>query len=124
MLERPDLHKDLQFQARYSGAEFDRIRQGFIPRYMEDKWRIVYYEPWLYFTRSWTGLCIYGLRFDAIDRNCITVVESWVNCDPSEYKAIGRDFAYSPEREGLVVKWLIDTFLFSKSEPFPRIPGV
>ena len=59
-------------------ADFKRIKRGFIPREMEDKWFIFFEEPWLYFHRSWTGKCIYAVRFESSATKA-SAVESWVN---------------------------------------------
>jgi len=42
----------------------DKIKKGFIPKTMEDKWYIYSKDNWLFFHRAWTGQGIYvgGLR--------------------------------------------------------------
>jgi hypothetical protein len=59
----PESRADLSFAESYTAGEFERIKRGVIPREMEDKWFVFYEEPWLYFHRSWTGACIYAVRF-------------------------------------------------------------
>ena len=49
----------------FSREEMDHIRQGMIPEVMEDKWFIYWKDDALFFPRSWTGFCIYVVRFAA-----------------------------------------------------------
>ena len=65
----------LAFERTYSGDEFVRLRNGVLPREMEDKWFVFYEEPWLYLHRSWTGICIYQVRFEDV-RQGAHVVEA------------------------------------------------
>ena len=39
----------------FTPKEYARLREGLIPRAMEDKWFVYYDQPYLYFHRSWTG---------------------------------------------------------------------
>lgn len=48
---------------RYSAAESEAIRFGFIPWQMEDKWFVFYEAGKLFFHRSWTGLCVFVMHF-------------------------------------------------------------
>ncbi len=49
----------------FSPQDMDRIRRGVVPEAMEDKWFIYWKEGMLFFQRSWTGFCIYVVRFAA-----------------------------------------------------------
>jgi 8-oxo-dGTP diphosphatase len=51
---------------------------------MEDRWLIFYEAPWLYLHRSWTGFCIYKVRFQP-SGDGMSAVETVVNRDPSQY---------------------------------------
>ena len=74
--------------------EASHMVDGFIPRAMEDRWFILFDEDWLLFYRSWTGLCIYGLKFESFPEG-MRVVDSWVNCDPSQYLPIDRSLEHA-----------------------------
>ena len=52
----------------FSPQDMDRIRRGVVPEAMEDKWFIYWKEGMLFFQRSWTGFCIYVVRFAADHR--------------------------------------------------------
>lgn len=60
------------------------MKREVIPFSMEDKWFVFYEEPWLYLHRSWTGMCVFQVRFELID-GMYRVVEALVNRDPKEY---------------------------------------
>jgi len=53
----------LPIKQKYSKEEYNKLKQGFIPKVMEEKWFIYFEEQKLYFHRSWTGLCVYELNF-------------------------------------------------------------
>lgn len=72
----------------FSDAEGERIREGHIPLYMEDKWFIFFENGWLYFHRSWTGYCIYAVRLDCSPGG-VRVVEAWANRDQQQYYSPG-----------------------------------
>lgn len=46
-----------------SESEYELLQNGVIPHEMEDKWFIYFEEDTLYIHRSWTGFCIYILKF-------------------------------------------------------------
>ncbi|MDF5707000.1 MAG: hypothetical protein PUP90_04770 [Nostoc sp. S4] len=68
----------------YSKEEFDRIAAGIIPQQMEDKWFIFYEAPWLYLHRSWTGFCIFKVRFEIVGES-FKIAQVEVNRNPAEY---------------------------------------
>ena len=114
----------LDFDALYDAPEADKIRLGLIPQAMEDKWFIYFEESWLYFHRSWSGHCIYALRF-VESASGLRVVDSWVNREPEQYKET--DVSYDRK----LVGFLIDAFLLHKPSQFPKpadqpepLPGV
>jgi hypothetical protein len=72
----------------FTDAEGERLMLGHIPRNMEDKWFIFFEAGWLYFHRSWTGHCIYGVRLDGSPVG-VGVVESWASRDRSQYNTLG-----------------------------------
>jgi hypothetical protein len=63
--------------------EFQRLKRGSIPKSMDDKWFVFHEDDWVYCHRSWTGYCIYQLRFEQQGREMV-VAEAWVN---GEYRS-------------------------------------
>ena len=92
----------------YSADEFKRLQEGQIPREMEDKWFSFYEEPWLYLHRSWTGYCVYQVRFQPTASGARTV-ESLANRDPEQYR--GTD-----ERDELLLALLLDGYAGRSTE--------
>jgi len=88
------------------------MKRGLIPRQMEDKWFIYFEEPWIYFHRSWTGPCIYGIRFESSTTG-VLAVESWVSRDSTQYRETRTEY------DQLIAKFLVDAFLLGKSATFP-----
>lgn len=112
MLPLPERRAGLRFAHHYPAAEFERIKRGLRPEAMEDKWFIYYEEPWLYLLRSWTGACIYGVRF--VSRgNGASAVEAWASRDSQHYTETRDDY----DCEMLAV--LIDALMLGKPAAFP-----
>lgn len=88
------------------------IRRGVIPEQMEDKWFIYWSEGELFFHRSWTGFCIYVVKFQT-GKEGYTTVEAQVNRDPLQYGKTndGKDKA--------TVSFLIDVVLLHRPHDFP-----
>ena len=96
--------RHLTFRHTYSPAEFEIISMGLIPKEMEDKWFIYYDPPWLYLHRSWTGYCIYKVRFEVHDGSA-AVAETLVNRDPAQYTET------DDRRDEAILQRLIDWLL-------------
>lgn len=86
----PDESEKIAFEREYSISEFERLRAGLVPGEMEDKWFIFFEDPYLYLHRSWTGFCIYRVRFDQSETRA-RVVEVVVNrrLDQYQYRGAG-----------------------------------
>jgi hypothetical protein len=82
--EIPSNSKSIIIDRSYSKSEFEKIIVGTIPEVMEDKWFVFYEDPWLYLHRSWTGFCVFKVRFEMFD-DSVKITEAWVNRDPEQY---------------------------------------
>lgn len=87
----PEAKDQLQINRIFSFEEYQLIKLGFIPETMEDKWFICFEGDWLYFHRSWTGICIYQARLEALN-NSYKIAEVWVNRDMRYYKNIDDEY--------------------------------
>jgi ADP-ribose pyrophosphatase YjhB (NUDIX family) len=76
---------DLTIARRYSADEMARIRCGFIPQEMEDKWFAYVEEDTLYLHRSWTGIQIYQVTFAPVGEEYV-VARAVATRDPEQYK--------------------------------------
>jgi hypothetical protein len=81
----PTSSKSIAIDKSYSKSEFEKIIVGTIPEEMEDKWFIFYEAPWLYLHRSWTGFCVFKVRFE-IFNDRVEIAEVWANRDSKQYQ--------------------------------------
>lgn len=75
----------LTIARRYSADEMARIRCGFIPQEMEDKWFAYVEEDTLHLHRSWTGIQIYQVTFAPVGEAYV-VARAVATRDPEQYK--------------------------------------
>ena len=61
----------LPLQLEISPEQMERIKYGFIPQEMEDKWFAYYEEPFIYMHRSWTGMPVYRVEFGMSDSSIV-----------------------------------------------------
>lgn len=83
----PKEREKLEITALFSDAEADRMKQGFVPRDMDDRWFVYFEDGWLNFHRSWTGAHIYALKLDGCPVG-VRVVDGWVSRD-ADYRSPG-----------------------------------
>ena len=81
----PEARARLAIDRAYSAEEFARIAQGFVPASTDDRWFICLDDDWLAIHRSWTGHCIYRVRF-ARHGDRYRIAEAWANRDPEQYR--------------------------------------
>jgi 8-oxo-dGTP diphosphatase len=48
----------------FTKSHMNQIKLGIIPEEMEEKWFIYFEESQLYIHRSWSGICLYIVKFD------------------------------------------------------------
>ena len=89
--EPPEQLEDLALFEMYSSDEMALIRQGFVPRDMDDRWFMFFEDGWLHVFRSWTGYQVFALQFSEAEDGSATLDGGWVNRDPSQYQ--GDDLA-------------------------------
>jgi hypothetical protein len=120
----PDARKRLPYERTFTADERARLARGLEPQEMEDKWFVFYESPWLYFHRSWTGVCIYTVRIrevDGVDGSAAggtsqtqwVVEEAWANRDPAQYRET--DDAH----DVALLSYLVDGVLLGKDVAFP-----
>jgi hypothetical protein len=83
------------------------MRRGVIPEQMEDKWFIYWKDGELYFHRSWTGRCIYVVKFESEQAGC-RMIEALANRDHEQYQET------SEERDKAMISFLIDVVLLHR----------
>jgi len=100
----------------FSPDEMDCIRMGFVPMQMEDKWFIYWKDNCLFFHRSWTGFCIYVVRFIA-EGETWRMIEADVNRDPRQYKVTDDDL------DAGLISYLVDVLLLRRQAAMPAPEG-
>jgi hypothetical protein len=113
-LPLPAQRAKLDIERVFTEQDYLRLKNGLIPRAMEDKWFIFMENDVLSFHRSWTGTCIYEVHFDK--QRAITDV--WVNRDGEQYKEADNEY------DKRLLNFLIDNLLLGKSTLFPMLSNL
>ena len=111
-LSMPKQRKSLAFERLFNQDEFDQISLGLISHDMDDKWFIFMEDMQLNFHRSWTGHCIYQIRFKKRNAEYV-IVEVLVNRNQEEYRSDDDNYDIA------LLSFLIDNFLLGRNTPFP-----
>jgi O-acetyl-ADP-ribose deacetylase (regulator of RNase III) len=111
-LPLPEGRARIAFERDLDAADHRRVAAGIVPQQMEDKWFIYLEDDWLFFHRSWTGVCVYAVRLRRVGPGS-TVDEAWANRDSTQYSKA--DDAYDVEMLG----FLIDRLLLGRMTAFP-----
>jgi hypothetical protein len=85
---------------------------GLVPEEMEDKWFIYWQDDALFFHRSWTGFCVYIVRFSP-EGDGHRMVQADLNRDPEQYGGT------SDEHDARMISYLIDLLLLRQEAAFP-----
>jgi hypothetical protein len=97
----------LDYEQAFSKIDYARIVRGWLPHEMEDKWFIYYEDEWLFFHRSWTGLCMFQAHL-AESNSGYVIDEAWVTRDKENYK--GDDVTQDAQLLGT----LINSYLLNR----------
>lgn len=84
----PDEREYFEFPMEFSTLDWEKMKLGYIPKNDDDKWFIFFEDGWLYFHRSWTGSCIYGVRLGN-SPNGVRITSAWASRDREVYKSPG-----------------------------------
>ena len=101
------------FEESYSAEEYALIARGLIPQEMEDRWFIYEDNGVVYVHRSWTGACIYRVRFEATE-DLYRIVEVLVSRDQEQYRGDDVEF------DARVLRFLIDDVLLGRPAARPE----
>jgi hypothetical protein len=84
-LKFSDAFKEFSIKRSLSDLEMVKVREGKEPEHMDSKWIIYFEDPWLYFHRFLTGICMYKVHIICIDSN-YEIDKILINGDPELYK--------------------------------------
>ena len=82
--DMPAEHVSLALDVTLTAREATRVRLGFIPSVMEEKWFSYFADDTLYQHRSWTGYCIDQIHFEAYGDG-LRATYAEVNRNPVQY---------------------------------------
>jgi len=82
-----DQQKQISFFLLLDEYEFDRIRMGYVPAQMEQKWFVYFDDGWLHVHRSWTGYEIYKAEIIVTEGSYI-INSFWVEQNQEKYSNI------------------------------------
>lgn len=108
--------EEIPYRDEFSESEMEQIGLGYIPEVMEEKWFIYMDGDWLYLHRSWTGFCMYMVRFEK-KMNRYVVGEAWASRDITKRSWV------SDEHDAQELRSLIRLLLLDEYIGFPRKPG-
>jgi len=105
----PKAHATIPMNREFSAEEMESIKLGFRPDSMDDHWFVFYEKDRLYIHRSWTGYCIFIVRFCNEPRGHVAC-ELRTNRNPKQFGP--RDDCYDVK----VAFWVIDYFLLGRMD--------
>ena len=91
---------------QFTSGEMNRIKRGFIPTVMEEKWFIFFKRNRLYFHRSWTGYCVFVAHFKRRQEGFIL---NLIEANRNRRQYTEQDDAYDAK----LVSDIIDNFLLA-----------
>lgn len=81
IIDMSEITEKFVMDYKLSSRDIEILRQGYLPKEMEDKWFVYCEADTLYFHRSWTGFCIYIVEISKNHETlCVTV-----NRDPEQH---------------------------------------
>ena len=105
----PKSRSTIRVSRRFSAREIEKIKLGFRPPDMDYKWFIFFEQARLYIHRSWTGYCIYIVRFENEGRDYVAC-EVRANRNPKQYGV--SDDSYDAQ----MAFWVIDCILLGRKD--------
>jgi len=110
----PASRERLPLNLEFDSDQIERMKVGFIPRDMDDRW-FIYFDgrsKEFRFHRSWTGFCIFTVKIHRAGEG-YRVAEAWVNRDTKQYTQ------WDTSHDVNVVIWLIEALLLGQEREFP-----
>ena len=101
----------IPYHAAFDNEQFLRLKEGVIPKQMEDRWFIYYDEPHLFLHRSWTGQPVYRVTLKQAG-NGAEVTEALLSKDLAN---TSEDADYQVQ----LIDFLVSNLLLRQHKPFP-----
>jgi len=94
----------------FTAAEVERLSYGYIPSSMDDHWFGFAEGDWVYFHRSWSGICKYMFSLVRAEDGSAHIGEAWANAQEK--------VTVIPDYDARMLRFLIERVL-GNSWPFP-----
>lgn len=94
----------------FTSEEFNTLKQGHISQDMDDKWDVFFEDHVLFFTRSWTGSCIFELPIQQREDDSYTADHFMVESNTEIYRRSGDD------RDIELVEYLLEWIINAEKE--------
>jgi hypothetical protein len=75
----PSMRRRVEIQRAFTADEVGRLEYGMMPRSMDDHWFAFLEDDWLYFHRSWSGICKYMVKVVRAPDGSAQIGEAWAN---------------------------------------------
>lgn len=102
----------------FNQDEYDKIKIGFIPASMEDKWFLYFDNNILFCHRSWNGIIVYEIFFSK-SGDCYNIDK--IKFNPSIYE---KNYKIDSNYELQMVLFLINRILLNKNVELPIDPNI
>ncbi|MBS9525528.1 hypothetical protein KI659_16040 [Litoribacter alkaliphilus] len=79
-----DQPKRIEMELPLTEGQFEKLKRGFVPKQMEDKWFVFYEKGWIYFHRSWTGYGIFRAEIKNV-KGKFSITEFYAERNPAKY---------------------------------------
>ena len=85
-VDMPLTYETTSLNIKLTEREFQAVLIGFLPKDTDDRWFMYVNEGWINLHRSWTGHCIFRIKFEVMDAGWL-LNELQVNRDHNQYKS-------------------------------------
>ena len=106
----PAARARVQIERAFTADEVSRLEMGMIPTSMDDHWFAFAEGDWLYFHRSWSGICKYMLSIVRADDGSARIGEAWANAQER--------VTIIPNYDARMLRYLVERVL-GNDWPFP-----
>ena len=69
----------VDIQRAFTAGEVAQLELGMLPQGMDDHWFAFFEDDWLYFHRSWSGICKYMVKIARAEDGSAQIGEAWAN---------------------------------------------
>lgn len=113
-MNMPEETEAFLLDVKLTEEEYSTLQNGHIPQEMQDKWFEYFENDTLFVHRSWTGICIYIIRFSKerevveiiVNRNSEQYSETRIEKDKIQARIRINSLANRPGNAELIMKYI------------------